>query len=140
MENNINIYECKDGRIRVYLKDTKQVISYPKYLMEQKLGRKLEQNEQVHHKDGNPLNNDVDNLEVKLLGEHQREHNPKKYVDKIAQCEWCGKEFLWTAKQQKAFYGNQNRKSRVNRQHENPFCSKKCLGEYSRYIQLDMLL
>lgn len=36
-----SIYECKDGRVRIYIKDKKKVISYPKYLMEQKIGREL---------------------------------------------------------------------------------------------------
>ena len=31
--------------------------------MEEKLGRKLLPNEQVHHIDENPLNNNLDNLE-----------------------------------------------------------------------------
>ena len=52
-------------------------MSYPKYLIEQAIGRKLLPNEQVHHKDGNPLNNELENLEIKLLGNHQSEHNQK---------------------------------------------------------------
>ena len=103
--------------------------------MEQKLGRNLLSNEQVHHKDGNPLNNDIDNLEIKLLGEHQREHSQQKYFDKLAVCEWCGKSFLWTSKQQKSFYSNQNRRDRANKKHNNPFCSKKCIGDFVRYKQ-----
>ena len=87
---------------------------------------------------GNQLNNELDNLEVRLLGEHQKEHHPQKYADKMATCEWCGKEFLWTAKQQRTFYINQNRKSRENKKHENPFCSRKCRGEYGAYIQANM--
>lgn len=104
-----NIYTCKDGRMRVYLKDINQVMSYPKFLMEQMLGRKLMPNEQVHHKDGNPTNNELDNLEIRLLGEHQKEHSTK-YYDKTEICAWCGKEFIWTAKQQWNFYRNQSRK------------------------------
>lgn len=127
------IYVCNDGRVRMYLKETKQVVSYPKYLMEKKLGRKLLSNEQVHHKDGNPLKNELDNLELKLLGEHQKEHSTK-YYDKIATCGWCGEEFIWTAKQQNDFNKNRNRK---NRHHINsPFCSKKCAGKYGKYMQL----
>lgn len=43
-------------------------------LMEQKIGRKLEFNEVVHHKDGNKFNNDIDNLEIMLRSEHSRLH------------------------------------------------------------------
>lgn len=132
--DGITIYECKDGRTRVYIKDTKKVISYPKYLMEQKLGRPLNDNEQVHHKDENPLNNNLDNLEIKLLGEHQREHGIK-YHDKMTVCGWCGKEFLWTALKQRKFHGNHSRK---NREYTNdkPFCSKSCASKYGRHIQM----
>ena len=134
--SGVTVYECKDGRTRVYIKDTKKVISYPKYLMEQSLGRELLPNEQVHHKDENPLNNDLGNLEVKMLGEHQREHNPVKYHDKLATCGWCGKQFLWTAKQQRNFNGNRHRKNRNTRLPDSPFCSRKCSGEYGKYIQM----
>lgn len=117
---SISIYTCKDGRDRVYIHETKKVMSYPKYLMEQELGRPLLPNEEVHHKDENPLNNNISNLEVRLHGEHQAEHSTK-YHDKVAVCRWCGKEFLWTAKQQRTFNGN---KRRVDRATELPFCSR----------------
>ena len=132
---NITIYECKDGRARVYLKDEKKVISYPRYLLGKILGRELHWNEQVHHKDENPLNNNLDNLEIKLLGEHQRDHNPVKYQDELVVCAWCNKPFLWTAKQQIQFYANRKRKDRIGRQTSDPFCSKKCAGKYGKYIQ-----
>ncbi len=130
--SDIKVYDCKDGRNRVYLSDTKQVVSYPKYLMEQMLRRKLNDNEQVHHIDENPLNNDINNLEIRLLGEHQKQHSTK-YYDKKMTCEWCGKEFVWTAKQQSEFYRNRKRKKTHT---ESPFCSKKCVGQYGKQIQI----
>lgn len=130
--SEVNVYECKDGRSRVYIKETQQVVSYPKYLMEQKLGRKLRDNEQVHHKDENPLNNDLDNLEIRLLGEHQRQHSTK-YFDKEVACQWCGKKFLWTAKQQNMFYKNKKRRNTLV---DNPFCSRRCAGKYNKSIQI----
>lgn len=45
-----------------------------RYIMEQHLGRKLNSKEVVHHKDGNPLNNNIDNLEVMAWGDHMRLH------------------------------------------------------------------
>ena len=100
--------------------------------MEQTIGRKLNNNEQIHHKDGNPSNNNIDNLEIRLLGEHQQEHSTK-YYDKLIECEWCGKTFLWTASQQSMFYRN---KKRRNKSSKAPFCSKKCAGQYGRFVQL----
>ena len=137
MENNddVNIYRCKDGRMRVYIKGSQKVISYPKYVMEKYLGRKLKDNEQVHHKDGNPLNNDIDNLEVLTFEEHLNVHadENRKYYDKIMVCPWCKKEFIWTAKQQSYFHRNKN-KNRSTK----PFCSKSCAGKYGREIQLNL--
>lgn len=132
--NDVTVYECKDGRTRVYIKDTKKVMSYPKYLMEKTLGAQLQKNEQVHHKDENPLNNDPNNLEIKLLGEHQREHSTK-YYDKMVVCELCEKEFLWTADKQRRFYGNRSRKDKKYT-NSNPFCSRSCASKYGRFIQL----
>lgn len=133
---DVTVYECKDGRLRAYIKGTKKVISYPRLLLEEKLGRELQHDEQVHHIDGNPLNNDIDNLEVKMLGEHQREHNPQKYFDKEMTCPVCGKKFIWTVEQQRKHYGNQNRRNKNNELRGFPFCSKHCVGTYGRNIQL----
>lgn len=132
---NITVYTCKDGRTRAYIKETKKVVSYPRLLLEEKLGRKLATNEQVHHIDGNPLNNDVDNLEISMLGEHQLLHNQPKYFDKTAVCVWCGKEFTWTVEQQRRFRGNRKRIDRVCTNTE-PFCSKSCAAKHGRQTQL----
>lgn len=73
---------CKDGRIRcvlVFNDGTKKTISYPKLIMENYLGRKLQPEEQVHHIDENPLNNDISNLMIIPRGEHQRQHSTGKH-------------------------------------------------------------
>ena len=128
-----HIYEGKDGRVRAYDPKTQKITSYPRILMEEKLGRPLDPLEQVHHKDENPLNNDLDNLEILWIGEHQRQHMPPKYHDKMEPCEYCGKEFLWTAKQQSNFYRNKNRTAK---KHSHPFCSKRCVGLYGQQEQM----
>lgn len=46
-----------------------------RYIMEQHLGRKLSRTEVVHHKNGDKLDNRIDNLEVMSLSNHAREHN-----------------------------------------------------------------
>lgn len=65
-------YQGKDGRFRVIVNG--KTVSYPKYLVEQTLGRKLDKNETVHHIDGNPANNSLDNLQVISRKEHCRSH------------------------------------------------------------------
>ena len=119
-----SIYTCKDGRVRIYIQDERRVMSYPKYLIERELGRVLAPNEEVHHKDENPLNNDLSNLELRLHGEHQAKHSTK-YYDRTAVCGWCGREFLWSAKQQRKFHGNRRYDGRES---DMPFCSKSCSG------------
>lgn len=126
-----NIYHGKDGRLRVYVYDTGKTISYPKYLMEKELGRKLSPNELVHHKDENPLNNKIDNLEIKSRSKHSADHM-QKYFDTTAICGWCGKEFNWSALQQQRFYSER----RTGRHTSNtPFCSRECSGKYARHFQ-----
>lgn len=132
--DDISIYKNKDGRTRVYVKDEKKVISYPRYLMEKEIGRALSEAEEVHHKDGNPLNNEISNLEIKLHGEHQKEHSTK-YFDRKEVCKWCGKEFTWTGYQQRIHYSNFSRKNKRGRQPNGPFCSKKCAGSYGAMVQ-----
>ena len=65
-------YQGKDGRFRVIVNG--KTVSYPKYLVEQTLGRDLDKNETVHHIDGNPANNSLDNLQVISRKEHCRSH------------------------------------------------------------------
>lgn len=44
-------------------------------IVEQSIGRRLEPWEVVHHKDGNPSNNAIENLEVIEFGAHTAEHH-----------------------------------------------------------------
>ena len=50
-------------------------------LMERHLGRKLEPWEVVHHRDENPGNNDISNLEVIEFGAHTGEHSKGRRKD-----------------------------------------------------------
>lgn len=92
-------------------------------VMENKLGRLLERNEDVHHKDENRKNNDPNNLEVRLHGEHQRLHAKERYPEgrrKIAlTCDNCGEEF--------ERYANQVKKR------DRVFCSRRCNGLYNGF-------
>ena len=95
----------------------------------------MNESEQVHHIDGDPFNNDFSNLEIVNIGEHQRMHNQPKYYDKNANCAWCGKEFIWTAEQQRRHYGNRGGRYEADIEMNRPFCSKSCIGSYGAHVQ-----
>ena len=131
-----HVYQNKDGRTRIYDKKTHKVTSYPRFIMSNYLGRTLRPDEQIHHVDGDPTNNDINHLLAlpEELHYFMHEHDYRKYYDKIAVCVWCGKEFLWTAYQQQKHAGNIHRKSRQNV--TGPFCSRSCAGSYGHSEQL----
>ena len=68
----------------------------------------------THHKDFNPSNNDIKNLEILTKSEHRKLHSdllePEKYI-----CDYCGKEF--------------ERKFKGGRKHH--FCSHQCSYHWS---------
>ena len=132
VDGNDRVYIYEDGRLRVWITDEKRIMSYPKYVMEKHLGKRLSHNEEIHHKDKNPLNNELSNLEIRRKGEHQAEHSTK-FFNTTAICGWCGKEFLWTGKQQQYFYSNRRNH---NNESKTPFCSRQCSGRYGKSIQM----
>lgn len=62
--------------------ESKIVLTY-RYIMACKIGRELLSTEIVHHKDGNPENNDIDNLIIVNTSEHGKLHikdsNPSQF-------------------------------------------------------------
>ena len=130
------VYVGKDGRSRIVFvgeNGKHSSMSYPRYLLEQKLGRKLLSTEDVHHIDGDKTNNSLDNLEVVNHKKHAQYHGKlrQKYVDTKAICDVCGKEFLWTAKRQSRYYIDCNRgRLRIIS------CSWECSSRYGRWKQL----
>jgi hypothetical protein len=120
-------YICKDGRVRIAINGN--VMSYPKYLMEIELGRYLDDNEQVHHRDENPLNNDISNLEVLNRVDHGKQHKKHK-VDIEVECYLCKRIFILTAQKQR------QRDKNKYRNDKGPFCSRVCSGKYGKLVQL----
>lgn len=123
-------YEAKDGRFRVVIvkkkkgKVKKITQSYPRYLMEQCLGRKLTEEETVDHIDGNFKNNEISNLQILSREENAKKQfldNPnlkRKYITFI--CPQCGVKATKPENQVK--HGrNQGKKG--------PYCSRSCAGK-----------
>lgn len=57
-------------------------VPFASLIMEKLLGRYLEQGEMIHHRDGNPANNQIDNLELMTVSEHTKLHNSLKRRDR----------------------------------------------------------
>lgn len=51
-------------------------------VMEKHLGRKLENWEHIHHKDGNPVNNKITNLKIVTNSQHRKIETTKQRRDK----------------------------------------------------------
>lgn len=126
----MNIYKQKDGRKFIVYKgeDNKyHSKAYARYLMEQHLGRKLTNEEEVHHKDYNKMNDVIENLEVKNKTAHRREHNIKPII--IEHCYICGSNIIVDSRKRANHYRSKNK---------NPdkwFCSKHCSGIFGQKEQ-----
>jgi hypothetical protein len=56
----------------------KKYVYYARAKMELHIGRFLEENEEVHHKDEDPSNNAISNLVLTNKEDHARDHSKKK--------------------------------------------------------------
>ena len=88
----------KHTRTRLIRRNGKKVRAH-RWIMEQHLSRKLLPDEQVHHINGNPLDNRIENLQVMTTKEHMRLHKQIYPDEKI--CEWCGKEYICNPRKRK---------------------------------------
>jgi hypothetical protein len=121
-------YKRKDGRQHVVVDDGTgklKTVSYPKYLVEQLLGRKLDpEKETIDHIDGDFTNNSLENLRVIDRVKHASEDVVRRKPVKC-KCVYCGAKCTPVKKN-----GN-------GRKCAGPFCSKSCIGKYTRDIKKD---
>jgi hypothetical protein len=124
-------YTRKDGRKHVVLwnGETTQTVSYPRYIMEAHLGRKLEEWETVDHINRDFTDDRIENL--RLVGRSQHSKDDATYAKLIKnECVWCGTKLLRRPSKMR---------EAAKRAQAGPFCSKKCIGEYGRMVQNSML-
>jgi len=124
----------KDNRLRVVLvnksdpKD-KKTISYPKFIIENHIGRKLLENETIDHIDNDPLNNSIDNLRIIDRKKHSF-LDAKRIKEQSFECPVCNKSFILSGRKLSQALINIKKKKTSG-----PFCSKKCAGKYGSMIQ-----
>jgi hypothetical protein len=123
----------KDGRQIVIVIENngqRRTVSYPKWLMELQMGRKLDPDlETVDHIDSNFDNNNLDNLRVMPRDEHSAEDTRRVKHVKFT-CAWCDKEFERSPRLVR---------DKSKKQKAGPFCSRACAGKYSRMLQLKLI-
>lgn len=125
-------YEKKDGRKIVIVIETngkRRTVSYPKWILENHLGRKLKIDETVDHWDSDFNNNDIDNLKILPRDVHSANDTRRvKLID--LECDWCKKSF----KRSPRLLRDKSKKGVSGK-----FCSKSCAGKYSRSLQLKLI-
>lgn len=119
-----------DGRQMITIKKEDGKItskSYPRFLVEKNI--LLKEEETVHHKDGNPLNNEISNLEILNRKEHASKDS-KKLKEKVFECPICFKVFSLSGSRLRNFFYNCKKRKKAG-----PFCSRECAGKYGAFLQ-----
>jgi len=122
-------YTRKDGRQHVILIDLagkRRTVSYPKYLMEQHLGRLLDHDETVDHINNDYTDNRLENLQILSRSDNCK----KQFIDRpelraeyiLLVCSYCSKEFF----RRKRKHLGQLKKTKNKGYY---FCSRSCQGK-----------
>lgn len=120
-------YTRKDGRKHIVLywpsENRRQTVSYPKWLIEQHLGRFLLPDETVDHINRDFTDDRLENLQILKRADHAKlDAIRRKPVDAV--CAWCNRSFT--------ILNGLNHRGRGK---AGPFCSRKCSGEYGTSVQ-----
>lgn len=94
-------------------------------VMENHLGRLLDKDEVVHHKDKDKFNNAIENLEVLTKEQHAALHGKQAgEAYALLKCPGCGK--IFEVQKHQTFLVKHTRYT---------CCSRSCRGRFSKYIQ-----
>lgn len=126
-------YTKSNGRkIVIIIQDdgSRRTVSYPKFLVEEHLGRMLDPDlETVDHWDSDFNNNDLSNLKIMPRREHSANDTRRVKLVKF-KCALCEKEFERSPRVVR---------DKAKKKNAGPFCSRICAGKYSRMRQLNLV-
>lgn len=121
-------YINSDGREFVQIKENDNIrsTSLARYLYEKYYDVRLNQDQVVHHIDGDFHNNNINNLKLMNRKTHHGFHSKLNTKSDIElKCVWCGKTF---------FIKGSSMRNR-NRRCAGPFCSRSCSGKYGAELR-----
>jgi len=124
-------YKINSGREIVIIKykdGTRRTMSYPKYLMEKRIGRKLRKDETVDHINRNFLDNTPSNMQVLKRSKHSKE-DARRLKPITFRCPVCGRFFRRSGKRLVRIY------ERKKMRKAGPFCRSRCQGKYAADIR-----
>lgn len=117
-------YTRSDGRKHVIHYDpvtqTRRTQSYPRYLMEQHLGRVLKSTEHVDHINNDFTDDRIENLQL-LTQQQNNAKSARKTEWWVGLCPICQDEFSIPMRRVRANQAKQNKRG--------PYCSKSCAGK-----------
>ena len=122
-------YTMKSGHILwtvVHENGKRESVLEHREIVEANLGRRLSKDEVVHHINGIPNDNRLENLEIKSPSNHAKHHARQPEYTKII-CAYCGKASKKLSRQLRHNQGHGK---------YGPFCNKSCSGSWSRGEQI----
>lgn len=118
-----------------YPDGTKETKSFARYTIEKRRGERLPDNMDVHHKDGDPTNDDPENLQVLTSADHAKLHAETINDRQSFDCPWCGDCFTLEGEKLSKAMRNLRYRKKKDRVASGPFCSKSCAGKYGAAVQ-----
>lgn len=109
--------------------NSRTTINYSRYLIEQRLGKKLSANEDVHHINGNLTDDRIENLEIVNKSLHRRNHKLVYESIKSLICPNCNINFIIDRKNI-AITVVHRKEGKAG-----PFCSNYCAAKYRTDVQ-----
>lgn len=120
LKEDVRIFKHPEGYLYIKVRNNKTDKRYKlhKLILEYKIGRKLAKNEVTHHINNNKQDNRLENLEVRIKGNHQSEHRKSQKDFSKTTCSKCGNKKGYLAKRCNYCYSkerNERIKSKRNK-------------------------